>query len=277
MQFVRFDQTRLGLLVDDGDGIVDLSTRFDLSSTDPLVDYLRSHHDASEFADASPDVSTAAVAIQSPIRRPGKIVAAPLNYREHTEESLSDEEIGLEEWATIEQQGYFLKAPSSVIGPEDTIELPFADRRVDHEVELAFVVGDDCKDVDAEEALDHVFGYTILLDVTVRGDESRSYRKSFDSFTVIGPAVVTPDEIENPQSLSMTLDVNGEVRQDANTSQMIYSCADIVAFASTSTTLEAGDVVTTGTPDGVSPIVDGDSVTAAIERIGSLHVDVVER
>lgn len=102
-------------------------------------------------------------------------------------------------------------------------------------------------------------------------------RKSFDTFTVVGPAVVMPEEIRDPQNLAMTLDVNGEMRQDAKTSEMIYTCAEILAYASTSTTLEAGDVVTTGTPEGVSPIAHGDTVDAWIERIGPLHADVLKR
>ncbi|ADE02159.1 fumarylacetoacetate hydrolase family protein [Haloferax volcanii] len=275
MRFVRFDQEHLGLLTNDG--IVDLTDRLGLGTTDPLVEYINGDYDANEYVDAEPDYDRSEVEIKSPVKRPGKVIAAPLNYENHIEEAIADKDITTDEWFSIEDKGYFLKAPSSVVGPDHGIELPFDDRRVDHEIELAFVMGEDTKDVDSDEAWNNIFGYTILLDISVRGDQDRSNRKSYDTFTVVGPSVVTPDEIDDPQNLDMQLDLNGETRQDANTSDMVYTCADIVQYASIGATLETGDIVTTGTPEGVSELNDGDTVEAEIESVGSMTVDVTQR
>ena len=277
MKFVRYDEGRLGLLTDDGAGVIDLTDRLGLSTGDPLVEYMEGDYDASEYADEAADHDLADVHVGSPVARPGKVIAAPLNYEKHIEEAIADKDITTEEWFSIEDKGYFLKAPSSVVGPDDGIELPFSDRRCDHEIELAFVMGEECKDVSAEAAWDHIFGYTILLDISVRGDQDRSNRKSYDTFTVVGPCVVTPDEVGDPQSLDMTLTLNGEVRQDANTDDMVYTCADVVQYASIGATLEVGDVITTGTPEGVSALSDGDTIHAEIEDVGEMTVDVTER
>lgn len=276
MRFVRFNEDRLGLLTND-DGVVDLTDRLGIDADDPLVEYINGDYDASEYADAEPDYDREEVELGSPVERPGKVIAAPLNYENHIEEALADRDITTEEWFSIEDKGYFLKAPSSVVGPDHGVELPFSDRRVDHEIELAFVMGDDVKDVDAEDAWDHIFGYTILLDISVRGDQDRSNRKSYDTFTVIGPAVVTADEIEDPQDLQMELELNGDRKQDENTGDMVYTCADIVEYASLGATIEAGDVITTGTPEGVSELSDGDTIDAEIEDVGRMLVDVTER
>ncbi len=277
MRFVSFDEDRLGLLTDDGTGVIDLTDRLEIDSRDPLVEYIRGDYDASEYEDAEPDFDRDEVELASPVQRPGKVIAAPLNYENHIEEALADRDITTEEWFSIEDKGYFLKAPSSVVGPDHGVELPFSDRRTDHEIELAFVMGEEAKDVSADEAWDHIFGYTILLDISVRGDQDRSNRKSYDTFTVIGPCVVTADEIDDPQDLQMELQLNGETRQDENTSDMVYTCADIVQYASIGATIETGDVITTGTPEGVSELHDGDTIDAEIEDVGSMTVDVTER
>ena len=277
MKFVRFDNNKLGVLTNGGKGAVDLTDRLNLSSRDPLIEYLRGDFDASNYADAKADYDVSDITLESPVRRPGKVIAAPLNYEKHIEEAISDRDITTEEWFSIKDKGYFLKAPSSVVGPNDGVTLPFDDRRVDHEIELAFVMADDVKNIDAEGAWDHVFGYTILLDISVRGDQDRSNRKSYNTFTVIGPCIATPDEVGDPQDLEMELKLNGETRQRENTGDMVYTCADIVQYASLSTTIEAGDVITTGTPEGVSALSDGDTIDAEIENIGSMTVDVTER
>ena len=276
MKFVRFNETRLGLLTDE-DGIIDLTDRLGISSHDPLQTYIRGDYDASAYEDAEPDYQRAAVTLGSPIHRPGKVIAAPLNYENHIEEAIADKDITTDEWFSIKDKGYFMKAPSSVVGADDGVVLPFSDRRVDHEVELAFVMDADVKDIDAEEAWDHIFGYTILLDISVRGDQDRSNRKSYDTFTVIGPAVVTADEIADPQDLEMELQLNGETRQQENTGDMVYTCADVVQYASLGATIEAGDVITTGTPEGVSGTSGGDVIDAQIESVGAMSVDVTER
>jgi 2-keto-4-pentenoate hydratase/2-oxohepta-3-ene-1,7-dioic acid hydratase in catechol pathway len=277
MRFVRYNDGRLGLLTADGDGVIDLTDRLDLSTDDPLVEYIRGGHDASRFTDVPPDHDRSAAHVESPVARPGKVIAAPLNYQQHIEEALADRDIDVDEWFSIKDKGYFLKAPSSVVGPDHGVELPFSDRRVDHEVELAFVIGTPGKDIAAANAWDHVFGYTVLLDISVRGEQDRSNRKSYDTFTVIGPCVTTPNEVGDPQSLDLRLDLNGETRQDANTADMVYTCADVIQYASIGTTLEAGDIITTGTPAGVSELADGDRIEAAIENVGTMEVTVTER
>ncbi|SFS12661.1 2-keto-4-pentenoate hydratase/2-oxohepta-3-ene-1,7-dioic acid hydratase (catechol pathway) [Halomicrobium zhouii] len=277
MRFVRYDGDQLGLLTADGTGVIDLTERLGLDGDEPLVEYMEGDYDASEYVDADPDHDRADVELGSPVGRPGKVIAAPLNYENHIEEALADRDITTDEWFSIKDKGYFLKAPSSVVGPDHGIELPFSDRRTDHEVELAFVMKDDVKDVSAAEAWDHIFGYTILLDISLRGDQDRSNRKSYDTFTVIGPCVTTADEIDDPQDLQMELALNGERRQYENTGDMVYTCADVVQYASLGATLETGDVVTTGTPEGVSELADGDTIDAEIEDVGSMTVDVTGR
>ena len=277
MRFVRYDDNQLGLLTDDGTGVIDVGDRLGIDAREPLVAYIEGDDDASAYADADPDHAVEDVTLQAPVGRPGKVIAAPLNYENHIEEALADRDIATDEWFSIKDKGYFLKAPSSVVGPDHGVELPFADRRTDHEVELAFVMGAETRDVPAAEAWDHIFGYTVLLDISLRGDQDRSNRKSYDTFTVVGPCVATPDEVGDPQDLEMHLDLNGERRQAENTRDMVYTCADVVQYASLGTTLEVGDVVTTGTPEGVSELSDGDRIEAAIEGVGSMTVDVTER
>ncbi|SEH65613.1 2-keto-4-pentenoate hydratase/2-oxohepta-3-ene-1,7-dioic acid hydratase (catechol pathway) [Halopenitus malekzadehii] len=271
MRFVRFNGDRLGLLTDD-DRVVDLTDHLDLTSNDPLKEVVREDIDVNADSLPEPEYDLADVRLESPVRRPGKVIAAPLNYEDHVAEM---EDFDMD----IKEAGYFLKSPSSVIGPEDTIELPFVDRRCDYEVELAFVMEDDVKDVASDDVWDSVLGYTILLDISVRGDQDRSNRKSYDTFTVIGPVVVTVDELENedPHDLDMELQLNGETRQQQNTGNMIYNCGDVVQYASIGTTIEAGDVITTGTPSGVGELSGGDTIDAEIEGIGSMTVDVEER
>jgi 2-keto-4-pentenoate hydratase/2-oxohepta-3-ene-1,7-dioic acid hydratase in catechol pathway len=138
-------------------------------------------------------------------------------------------------------------------------------------------MGEEGKGIAAEDAWEHVFGYTVLLDISVRGDQDRSNRKSYDTFTVIGPCIATPEEVGDPQDLAMELQLNGETRQQENTDDMVYTCADVIQYASLGTTLEAGDVITTGTPEGVSALADGDTIDAAIEDIGEMTVDVTGR
>lgn len=277
MKLVRFDRNRVGRLSDDGQTIVDLTDEFDVSSDDPILELLRRGELPGSAPTGGVELARSDVTINAPIGRPGKVIAAPLNYEAHIEEAIADRDITIDEWFSIEDKGYFLKAPSSVVGPDHGIELPFSDRRTDHEIELAFVIDQDVKDVDAEDAWEYIAGYTILLDISIRGDQDRSNRKSYDTFTVIGPALATPDEIADPQDLELNLTLNGDTRQHASTSDMVYSCADIVQYASLGTTLQAGDVISTGTPQGVSALTDGDIVEASIEDVGSMTVTVRER
>lgn len=205
----------------------------------------------------------------APLSRPGKIIAAPVNYLDHKEE--------MAEQKTIAEYGVFLKANSSVIGPGDEIELPYTDKRTDQEGELAIVIGRTARNVGAEEALDYVFGYTGLLDITVRSTEDRSTRKSFDTFSPMGPWIVTADEVGDADSLSLQCWVDDELRQDTNTSELIFGIAELVSYASSVMTLHPGDVIATGTPAGVGPLTDGSKVRLTIEKIGALEVQTTAR
>lgn len=214
------------------------------------------------------------IELRAPVVLPNKIIAAPANYRKHIEEMRA---IVTQEPHAIKTYGVFLKSPSSIIGPGQRIELPFSDRRTDHEVELGFVLGRTARNVPAAEAMQYVFGYTGVLDITVRGDEDRSTRKSFDTFTPVGPVLVTADEIADPQSLRLQLWVNGKQRQDGNSRDMIWGIARLMEYASHVMTLYPGDLFSTGTPDGVGPLMPGDEVTIDIEGIGRMSVGVQAR
>lgn len=216
------------------------------------------------------------VRLAAPVPFPSKVIAAPANYRLHIQEMSTPEmrAVVKQDVHAIDQYGVFLKAPSSVVGPGATVELPFSDRRTDHEVELGFVMGKTARNVTMADAMSYVFGYTGVMDITVRGGEDRSTRKSFDSFTPLGPVLVTADEISNPHNLQLKLWVNGKLRQDGNTKDMIWNIPKLIEYASHVMTLYPGDVFSTGTPDGVGPLAPGDEVSIEIERIGRMSVNV---
>lgn len=201
------------------------------------------------------------VTLLAPVPDPSKIMAAPVNYRDHQDEMNEDVQVsGL---------GLFLKAPSSLTGPGQQIVLPYTDRRFDQEGELAAIVGKTARFVEPATALEYVFGYTGLLDITMRGGEDRSTRKSFETFTPMGPWIVTADEFGPPDDIELRCLVNGEVRQSGNTRDLIWDVARLVAYASSVTTLHPGDVISTGTPAGVGPVHDGDTVELTLSGIGS--------
>mgnify|MGYP001164764712 FL=1 len=160
------------------------------------------------------------------------------------------------------------------MGPGEGVKLVHTDRRNDHEVELAVVIGKAAKNVAAAQAMDHVAGFCIGLDMTIRGPEERSLRKSPDSYCVLGPWLVTPDELGDPGALRLSITVNGELRQDAHTSDLILAVDELIAWGSSFYTLHPGDVILTGTPQGVGPVKPGDTMVASIERIGSMQVKV---
>jgi 2-keto-4-pentenoate hydratase/2-oxohepta-3-ene-1,7-dioic acid hydratase in catechol pathway len=206
------------------------------------------------------------VRLSAPLPRPGKVIGAPVNYLDHKAEMSVPQ--------TIAEYGIFLKASSSVIGPGDMIHLPYLDKRTDQEAELTVVIGQTARNVAVDEALSYVFGYTCGLDITVRSTEDRSTRKSFDTFTPLGPWVVTADEVGDPQNLELSCRVNGELRQHANTGDLIFNVAELIAYTSSVMTLWPGDVILTGTPAGVGPIVSGDRLVVEIAKVGRLEVGV---
>lgn len=197
----------------------------------------------------------------------GKIVAVGKNYRDHVKELVND--TGLPDNPIL-----FIKPSNTVIGPKEPILLPPSEisRRIDYEGELAFVIGKTAKNVSAADAMDYIFGYTCLNDVTARDIQQKDGQwtraKSFDTFAPIGPWIET--EI-NPDNLAVTTTLNGEVRQQGRTSKLIWPVCELVEFISHMMTLMAGDIVTTGTPSGIGQMKDGDLVCIEIEGIGKLE------
>jgi 2-keto-4-pentenoate hydratase/2-oxohepta-3-ene-1,7-dioic acid hydratase in catechol pathway len=215
------------------------------------------------------------VAFLAPVVNPTKIVAAPVNYEAHVVESEADPGITFNHAvARIDKAGLFLKAASSLVGPGEGVAVRFPDRRTDHEIELGLVIGRTCGNVAEADALDVVAGYAIALDMSVRGTEDRSFRKSIDSYSVLGPWLVTPDEVPDPDDVDFTLRVNGEVRQQSNTRRLILHVRKLIAWASRWYTLYPGDVLMTGTPEGVGPVGPGDVMECEMAHIGAMRVAV---
>ena len=207
-----------------------------------------------------------------PIDRPEKIVCVGLNYRDHAEEQ------------GTELPGaplLFAKWPNALIGPGEPIVIPRVSEKVDYEAELGVVIGSRVRDISEENALEAVRGYLCLNDVSARdlqfADGQWTRGKSPDTFCPVGPRLVPREEVADPQALSIRCVLNGEVMQDSTTANMIFTVAEIVAYASATMTLEPGDLIATGTPAGVGvfrkpPVLlqDGDEVTIEIEGLGAL-------
>jgi 2-keto-4-pentenoate hydratase/2-oxohepta-3-ene-1,7-dioic acid hydratase in catechol pathway len=205
-------------------------------------------------------------------------MAAPTNYRKHIEEMSSSENqanSGGRFPFDIGVAGIFLKANSSLVGPSEGIPLRFPDRRNDHEVELVIIIGKEGSDIPRERAFEYVAGYCLGLDMTVRGKEDRSFRKSIDGYSVLGPWMVTADEVPDPANVPLSLHVNDELRQESNTSYLIYDIPRLIEFASYFYTLYPGDIYYTGTPEGVGPVKPGDLIRCnSVPALGELRIAV---
>lgn len=279
MKFCRFNHDRIGVV--EGDLIHDVTSLFDRQLSwptapgDTIIAQLAAVHAGGIDLAQMPAVPLAGVRLESPVANPNKIVGAPVNYHAHIAEANADTEINAgRTYTTLEAYGLFLKANSSLIGPQDDISLAFPDRRTDHEVELVVVIGKTARHVSREDVFGYIAGYTVGLDMTVRGPEVPSYRKSPDGYCVLGPWLVTPDEIENPDNLALSLTVNDEVRQDANTDLLILGVARLIEYASAIYTLYPGDIIMTGTPAGVGPVEAGDVIVATVADVGSLRIRI---
>jgi len=284
MRFCRFGDGRLGLVEDSQ--VRDVTTALDVLPTyrypfpthdlfianlDKIIDRVRT------IQSSSPAIPLTGLHLLSPVANPSKIIGAPVNYQKHLDEVRTDAQLHHDNQAhtaVIHKTGLFLKACSALVGPSEGIALRKLDRRNDHEVELAVVIGRRANNVSRADALQYVAGYAIGLDLTIRGPEERSLRKSADTYAVLGPWLVTADEIRNPGDLNLKISVNGEERQNSNTKYMILGVPELIEFASAFYTLNPGDVIMTGTPEGVSPIQPGDNILATIENIGSMEVKV---
>jgi 2-keto-4-pentenoate hydratase/2-oxohepta-3-ene-1,7-dioic acid hydratase in catechol pathway len=214
------------------------------------------------------------VRLLPPIARPPKIFAMGLNYKAHALEHAGE---------VPEEPIFFRKESTAVIGPEEAVVVKPGIGRVDPEVELAVVIGRAGSDVRSEDAADFVAGYTILNDVTARDMQRRDiaasrpwYRsKSLDTFSPMGPWIVLPDEISEPLELNLEMRVNGEVRQSDNTRSLIWKVPELIAFISSFVRLEPGDILSTGTPEGMKEVKPGDVMEACVEKIGVLRNPVV--
>jgi 2-keto-4-pentenoate hydratase/2-oxohepta-3-ene-1,7-dioic acid hydratase in catechol pathway len=244
--------------------------RFDPAEFKVVLEFLKKHKLEKRYL-----ISKDAV-LKAPVLRPPKIVALGLNYALHAKEGN----------ATVPKEPIiFMKAGSSVIGPGETILLPKGLGRMDHEVELAVIIGRRATAVKKKEALSYVAGYTILNDVTARELQTSDLEKkhpwfrskSYDTFTPLGPWIVTADEIGAPIELRLECSVNGKVRQKSNTRNMVFDVLTQIEFISRLITLEPGDIISTGTPHGIGPIEDGDEVVCRIQNIGELRNPVRDR
>lgn len=282
MRICRFNDNRLGIV--DGDVVRDVTevlallpqSGYPFPRHDVLIENLdKIRRAAAELAPRAKAIPLKDVALLSPVANPGKIVAAPVNYQKHLAEVLGDAEIHNDnQIAHIQRAGLFLKATSSLVGASDGVALRKRDRRNDHEVELAIIIGKTASNVSRADALKYIAGYTIGLDITIRGPEERSLRKSPDTYTVLGPWIVTSDELTDPSALDFSISVNGQIRQKANTRELILDVPALIEFATAFYTLQPGDVIITGTPEGVASIQPGDTMVAEFQGIGEMTVAV---
>ncbi|MBI3451576.1 MAG: fumarylacetoacetate hydrolase family protein [Rhodospirillales bacterium] len=282
MRLCRYDDNRLGLVrgdtVHDVTGALDLlpACRWPLPAGDLLVANLdRLRPEIERRAAGAPGKPVGSVKLLSPVANPTKIIGAPINYDDHLDEAKKDQGIAYgRKLKHISEFGLFLKANTTLVGPGEGVALRFLDRRNDHEGELAAIIGKPANNVPTARALDYVAGYAIGLDMTVRGPEVPSFRKSVDSYSVLGPWLVTADEIADPNALDLELKVNGETRQKSNTRYLVYNVQRLIEYASSYYTLMPGDIIMTGTPAGVGPVAPGDTMTATIEGVGEMAVKV---
>ncbi len=295
MRLVCFDDFRIGVL--DDAGIHDVSSAVpkwesgDIHAMTRLIagwDSLRSGVERAA-RDAAPKPMNG-VRLRAPVPAPMHLFAAPVNFRAHQAEMQQQGFRGVPGSGsagggdTAETLGFFMKATGSITGASDPIELPVKDwpeRRYDHEGEIAFVIGREARRVSPEDAVNYIFGYTIVIDATMRATpergEERVQRKSYYSFSPMGPCVTTADELPDWTKLNVKLWLNGEQRQDAKSTDMIVNIPNLLSRASHVLPLQPGDVYTTGSPPGVGRITPGDQVVVEAPGIGRMTLSVVAR
>jgi 2-keto-4-pentenoate hydratase/2-oxohepta-3-ene-1,7-dioic acid hydratase in catechol pathway len=287
MRICRFDDDRLGVIK--GEMVHDVSAaqdeirkaaRYDMRGDAVIAALPQWRERLDKMAASAPGKPISQVRLLPPVARPSKVMAAPTNYRKHIEEMRAARDAMAAAGAArfspdIGQAGIFLKANSAVVGPSEGIPIRFPDGRNDHEIEVVLIIGREGSRIPRDKALDYVAGYCLGLDMTVRGPQDRSFRKSCDGYAVLGPWMATADEIANPDDLPLSLRVNGEVRQDSNTSYLIYDIRRLIEFASEYYTLYPGDVYYTGTPEGVGPVKPGDRLSGrSAPVLGELQIEV---
>jgi 2-keto-4-pentenoate hydratase/2-oxohepta-3-ene-1,7-dioic acid hydratase in catechol pathway len=281
MKLVTFtyqNQTRIGAVIDDV--VVDSLGNADIPSS--MIEFLQVGSEALTSLQGLIDggqhrIALADVKLNAPIPRPPKYLAIALNYADHISET------GM---TKPEYPNFFTKHSTCVIGTGDAIYLPKVSNKLDYEGEMAFVIGKRCRHVPVEKAHEMIAGFMIANDVTVRDWQARvpnmTVGKSFDTCGPLGPWLVTSDEISNPHNLTLKTWVDDELRQNGNTSEMIFKCHDMIAYLSQAMTLEVGDVISTGTPSGVGVKMTprgflkvGQTVRIEIEGLGALVNQVI--
>jgi 2,4-diketo-3-deoxy-L-fuconate hydrolase len=285
MKLCRFDEDRLGVVV--GNMVHDVtaaqdeirkSARYDMKGDAVIAALPTWRPRIEEMAKQVGGKPLSSVKLLSPIARPSKTMAAPTNYKKHIEEMRSRTDLPREatqrQPPDIGKAGIFLKSNSSIVGPSEGIPLRFPDRTTEHEIELVAIIGKPGTNIPKEKAKEYIAGYTLGLDMTCRGGEDRSFRKSIDGYSVLGPWFVTADEIVNPDDVTVTLTVNGVLKQTADTKDLIYDIGRLIEFASSFYTLYPGDVYYTGTPQGVSPVKPGDVLRGKCDQVGEFEITV---
>jgi len=289
MRIALFDECRVGIVV--GTTIHDVTEVIDerwrgtpYATTDLIERWDVLQGPLEDALGRAQQRALADVRLLAPLPRPRQLLAAPANYHAHVEE-MSGSRFAPSNAQALQsprEAGFFVKAAGSISGPADPIELPdLPGRTFHHEVELGLVIGKAARAVARQDAHRHIFGYVCVLDITLRVDgehqEGRTLRKSFETFTPLGPVIVTADEIPDDEDVDLRLWVNDELRQEANTRDLLVGVDELLERASRVVTLHPGDVYATGTPDGVGPIVPGDTVRAVVGGVGELTLPVVQR
>lgn len=279
VSFGPFGEERLGALIEGGKRIVDLNAA-DGTIPPAMKQFLRGNFwerarrilaDTSSIAGKA-IVKAEGVRLGAPVPRPGQIICVGLNYKDHADE----QNVPYPKAPLL-----FGKSPLAAAGPNDDVVYPEDVEQLDYEVELGVIIGKTAKNVPAADFAKVVAGYCTLNDVSARccqfGDKQWFRGKSFDTFAPFGPALVTPDEVGDPQALKLTCKVNGELRQNSSTERMIHSVAEIIAYISRAITLQPGDVIATGTPSGVGVFLKppqllkrGDVVELEVQGLGKV-------
>jgi len=282
MNIARFNGGRIGVV--SGDRIVDVSEAcgVDPSEWPPvginrtIASFASLRGAIAAAAAANPGVPLAGVRLETPIPWPHKLLAMPNNFAAHGAEMRAKNFSGnTGNSVSADEAGFFMKSNGSLSGPHDPIVLPDRpDREFHYECELATIVGTGGKDIAAADALDHIFGYACLIDVTMRGLGERVMRKSFDTFTPVGPWITTSDEVGAPDDIELRLWLNGELRQHAIAHEMVVGIREQIALCSAVTRLEPGDIIASGTMAGVGKLAAGDTVTIEIARVGRMELAV---
>ena len=284
MKLCRYDEDRLGVVIGDkvhdvteAQSLIRAGARYDMKGDAVIAALPAWRKRLEDMAAKAPGKPLAEVKLISPVARPSKTMAAPTNYGKHIEEMRARRDLpeaAKSASPKIGTAGIFLKSNSAVVGPSEGIPIRFPDRLNEHEVELVIVIGKQGSDIPRDKAKDYIAGYTLGLDMTVRGPEDRSFRKSIDGSAVLGPWMVTADEIPNPDDVTVTLELNNELKQTADTKDLIYDIGRLIEFASSFYTLYPGDVYYTGTPQGVSPVKPGDVLRVKSAPVGAFEIKV---